>query len=120
MKTMLLTQIIESAKSYKHAIYEKKRKKKAKGIKVKSKCNWYELGETSTKFFLNIEKHPAIQSQIHSVIINQDEITDQDEINKQIFSFYQFLFSRKVQNQTDKIEAYLEFIPLPKLTNEQT
>ena len=57
---------------------------------------------------------------MHSVIINQDEIADQDEINKQIFSFYQSLFSRKVQNQTDKIEAYLELIPLLKLTNEQT
>ena len=30
------------------------------------------------------------------------------------------MLSRKVQNQTDKIEAYLELIPLPKLTNEQT
>ena len=30
------------------------------------------------------------------------------------------MFSRKVQNQTDKTEAYLELIPLPKLTNEQT
>ena len=34
-------------------------------------------------------------------------------------SFYQFLFSRKVQNQTEKIEGYLENIPLPKLTDEQ-
>ena len=67
-----------------------------------------------------MQKHQAIQSQIHSVIINQDEITDQDEINNQLFSFYQSLFSRKVQNQTDKIEVYLELIPLPKLTNEQT
>ena len=67
-----------------------------------------------------MEKHRAIQNQIHLVIINQDEITGRDQINKQIFSFYQFLFSRKVQNQTDKIETYLELIPLPKLTNEQT
>ena len=66
------------------AIYEEK----VKGIKIRSKCNWYELGEKSTKFFLNLEKHRAIQSQIHSVIINQDEITDQDEISKKIFSFY--------------------------------
>ena len=36
-----------------------------------------------------MEKHRVIQSQIHSVIINQDEITDQDEKDKQIFSFYQ-------------------------------
>ena len=67
-----------------------------------------------------MEKHRAIQSQIHSVIINQNEITDQDEINKRIFSFYQSLFSRQVQVQTDKIDAYLDNILLPKLTNEQT
>ena len=30
------------------------------------------------------------------------------------------MFSSKVQNQTDKIEVYLEHILLPKLTNEQT
>ena len=30
------------------------------------------------------------------------------------------MLSRKVQNQTDKIEAYIKLIPLPKLTNEQT
>ena len=75
-------------------IYEEK----AEGIKTRSKCNWYELGEKSTKFFLNLEKHRAIQSQLHSIIINQDEITDQPEINKQVFSFYQSLFPRKVQN----------------------
>ena len=40
------------------AIYEEK----AKGIKIRSKCNWYELGEKSTKFFLNLEKQCAFQS----------------------------------------------------------
>ena len=67
-----------------------------------------------------MEAHRAIQSQIHSVFINQDKIPDQDEIKKKIFSFYQSLFSRKVQFKTDIIEVYLENIPLPKLTNEQT
>ena len=67
-----------------------------------------------------MEKYHAIQSQMHSVIINQDEITGQDEINKQMLSFYQSLFSREVQFQTDLVEAYLENIPLPKLTNKQT
>ena len=55
------------------AIYEEK----VKGIKIRSKFNWYELGGRFTKFFLNLENLRAIQSQIHSVIINQDEITDQ-------------------------------------------
>ena len=55
------------------------------------------MGKNPLIFFLNLEKLRAIQSQIHSVIINQDEVTNQDEINKQIFSFYQSLFSREVQ-----------------------
>ena len=67
-----------------------------------------------------MEKHHAIQSQIRSLFNHRDEITDQDKIDKQIFSFYQSLFSRKVQYQTDIIEACLENIPLPKLNNEQT
>ena len=28
----------------------------ATGIRIRSKCNWYELGEKSNKFFLNLEK----------------------------------------------------------------
>ena len=63
-----------------------------------------------------MEKHHAIQNQINCVIINQDKITDQDEINKQNFLFINLYF----QFQTNKIVAYLENIPLPKLTNEPT
>ena len=66
------------------------------------------LVKNPLNFFLNLEKHRAIQSQIHSAIINQDEITDQAEINKHLFSFYQSLFLRKVHNQTGKVEAYLQ------------
>ena len=28
----------------------------AEGIRIRSKCNWYEHGEKLTKFFLNLEK----------------------------------------------------------------
>ena len=31
----------------------------AEGIKVRSKCQWYEEGEKSTNFFLNLEKTTA-------------------------------------------------------------
>ena len=29
------------------------------GIKIRSLCNWYELGEKSNKYFLNLEKSRA-------------------------------------------------------------
>ena len=76
MKTMLITDYTV-CKQQLYALY----KEKAKGIKIRSKCIWYELGQKCTKFVLNLEKHCAIQSQIHSVIISQDEIADQAEIN---------------------------------------
>ena len=41
-------------------IYEKK----AKGARIRSKSLWYEEGEKSLKFFLNLEKRRGIQGQI--------------------------------------------------------
>ena len=35
--------------------------KKENGIRIRSKCNWYENGEKSTNFFLNLEKYLATQ-----------------------------------------------------------
>ena len=37
---------------------------KLEGIKIRSKCNWYEDGEGSSNFFLNLEKNRAFQNQI--------------------------------------------------------
>ena len=37
---------------------------KANGVRIRSKCNWYEHGEKSSKFFLNLEKFCAVQNQI--------------------------------------------------------
>ena len=36
----------------------------ANGIKIRSKCEWYEHEEKSSKFFLNLEKSRAIQGQV--------------------------------------------------------
>ena len=36
--------------------------KKVNGIRIRSKCNWYENGEKSTKFFLNLGKYRGTQA----------------------------------------------------------
>ena len=42
--------------------------KKVNGIRIRSKCNWYEDGEKSTKFFLNLEKYRVTQGCLHTII----------------------------------------------------
>ena len=56
-------------------------KEKANGIRIRSKCDWYEYGEKSTKFFLILEKTRAHQIRIRNILINEKEITDQKDIN---------------------------------------
>ena len=48
---------------------------KTNGIRIRSKCNWYEHREKSSKFFLNLEKSCAVQNQIRNVLIDKIEIT---------------------------------------------
>ena len=65
---------------------------KANGVKIRSKCDWYEYGEKSSKFFLNLEKNRFVQSRIRKLIIEEKELTEQNESNNSIFTFYQNLF----------------------------
>ena len=44
--------------------------KKVNGIRIRSKCNWYQNGEKSNKFFLNLEKCRATQGCLRTIIVN--------------------------------------------------
>ena len=54
---------------------------KANGIRIRSKCNWYEHGEKSSKFFLSLEKSRAVQNQIRNIFIGNIEVNNQKDIN---------------------------------------
>ena len=47
----------------------------AEGVRLRSKCDWYEQGKKSTKFFLNLEKQQGNQNRIRKLIVNEKEIT---------------------------------------------
>ena len=49
---------------------------KVNGIRIRSKCNWYNNGEKSTTFFLNLEKYRATQSCLRTIIVNKKELND--------------------------------------------
>ena len=63
-------------------------------IKVKSKCEWYEHGENSTKLFLNLEKKRDIRDRVQKLIVKEKETTDPKEISKNIKVFYETLFKQ--------------------------
>ena len=72
---------------------------KANGIKIRSNSDWYKFGEKSPKSFFNIEKQHALQSQILTLLCDQNETTDKTQINHQLYHFYKTLFTEKLQIQ---------------------
>ena len=50
-----------------HSIYDQI----AEGIRIRSKYDWYEHGEKSTKYFLNLEKNRGNQNQIRKLVIDE-------------------------------------------------
>ena len=61
-------------------------------MKIRSKCEWYEHEEKSSKFFLNLEKNRAIQGQVRTVNYNDKETNDETEINNHIYCFFNYLY----------------------------
>ena len=64
----------------------------SEGIRVKSRCQWYEEGGKSTKFFLNQEKLHGLQGKVRKVIVNSKEITSNSEIRKVLRNYHKALF----------------------------
>ena len=94
--------------------------KKVNDIRIRSKCNWYQNGEKSTKFFLNLEKYRATQGCLRTIIVNKKEINDSRQINDALYNFYQTLFKEKLSISEECIQSFLDKVSLPKLNENQT
>ena len=75
------------------------------GIRIRSKCEWYEHSEKSTKFFLNLEKQRGAQNTIKKLIVDDKKIIDQTHILEYIREFYETLF----KNANKKLQQKLNF-----------
>ena len=95
-------------------IYEKK----AEGVRIRSKCLWYEEGEKLSKFFLNLEKRRGIQGQIRKLIVNNQEIKDQNKIQNKLLFFYETLFRNTSANTSEDCKSLLNKVFVPKLNFE--
>ena len=91
------------------------------GIRIRSRCDWYEYGEKSSKFFLNLEKSRAVQGQIRYLLSGDNELTNKKEINNHLYMFYKSLFTENKKLSETQITYFLDEISnFPKLTSKQS
>ena len=90
------------------------------GVRIRSKCDWYEQGEKSTKFFLNLEIQWGNQNRIRKLIVHEKQIHNETEILNQIKVFYETLFQKPSQkDRADDINHLLNTLNIPKLSTDQ-
>ena len=89
------------------------------GIILRSRATWYEKGEKSTKYFLNLEKRNKTKSQVRK-LINPDgsEETNPKHILANIKSFYSEMYTRRSVKTEKEIFDYLCDLNIPELSHE--
>ena len=80
---------------------------KANGIRIRSKCDWYEHEEKSSKFFLNLEISRAVQNQIRNILKDNIEINNQKDINTKLYLYYKNLFNERQHLSEHDINNFL-------------
>ena len=58
-------------------------------VRIRSKCDWYQYGEKSTKYFLNLKKQNAVNGVVKKIIKNDREVNDQLKIQHESRMFYE-------------------------------
>ena len=97
--------------------FEALMEEKTKGYILRSKINWYENGEKSSKFFLNLEKKKAIQNTI-KVLVNdansesENTVKSNKEISSAIKDFYSNLYKRKSTKTINECKQFLQQISM--------
>ena len=92
----------------------------AESIRIRSKCEWYERSEKSTKFFLNLEKQRGAQNAVKKLIVYKKEIIDQTHILEYIRKLYETLFKKHKQKTAAEIENFLRHFNIPKLLENKS
>ena len=93
---------------------------KCKGAFIRSRQQWIEKGEKSTKYFLKSEKINAKKKEIDSIKKNGRCIMNQEKILQEIFNYYEVLYSKDtIDIDKTELNNYLGSIQLPVLTEEE-
>ena len=90
--------------------------KKTRGAILRSKCQYHEHNEKSSKFFLNLEKKKGENNVVKNLTKNNCDITDHKEILKELHQFYSTLFSRKINKSKSDCLTFLNSLHIPKIS----
>lgn len=103
-----------------HGKYDGKYEFIAHGIIVRSRANWYEYCEKSSKYFLSLENCRKKKEALWDHNMENDEyMSDPEEILKEIQAFYTNLYDLKINfNDEGSIETFLNKVNINMLTDE--
>ena len=99
--------------------FDKIYEEKTNGIRIRSKCDWYEQGEKTSKSLLHL-KSCAVHNQILSISTGNREVNNQKDINNKLYLYYKIFLIRDnaFQNMTNN---FLNTISkFPHLSTEQS
>ena len=90
------------------------------GVILRSKCNWYEHGEKSSKYFLTLEKRNKAKSHVRTLLTESgNECTEPSEIMTKVKGFYLNLYKpRSMKTEEDCLE-YLHTLNIPQLSEAE-
>ena len=89
-------------------------------MRIRSKCNWYEYGGKSSKYFLTLKKSRAGQSTIQNITEDKKYLTYHKRINQEFFGFYKSFFSDNLNVSKNEIMQLLNLGSIPQLTEDQS
>lgn len=96
--------------------YERINENETKGRFIRSRSKWIEFGEKNSKFFFQLEKRNYNKKLITNLTVNENSITDPNEILKECNNFYKTLYTETSNDSVDDCPFFE--IEHPKLTNE--
>ena len=87
------------------------------GIIIRSKVDWYEHREKSSKYFLNLEKRNKAKSHIRKILNSKlVELSEPETVLSSIKSVYSTLYKKRNDKTETDSYNYLKTLNLPKLT----
>jgi hypothetical protein len=67
--------------------------KQGEKLATRAKTKWYNEGERSNKYFLNLLKRQHEKSEMRSLLIDNNEVSDPEQIRREVTQFYQDLYN---------------------------